>query len=167
MDAFEIVDACEGAACDEFRRLCEEYAASLPFSLCFQGFETEMRSLPGKYGPPTGRMYVARIGGTAVGCAAIREIATGVAELKRMYVRQAARGRGVARAIAQRLIADARSIGYERMKLDTSADMYEAQKLYRSLGFVPTERYNDDPIEDTLYFELRLGPRDAATESRA
>lgn len=142
---------------DAFRALCIEYQNSLPFSLCFQGFDAEMAELPGKYAPPRGRMYVALAAdGTPVGCAAIREIEPLVAELKRMYVIPACRGRGVARAIASQLIEDARAIGHRQIKLDTSGDMLPAQGLYRSLGFVPTERYNDDPMEDTLYFARTL-----------
>ncbi|MCC6426359.1 MAG: GNAT family N-acetyltransferase [Phycisphaerales bacterium] len=163
----------------EFRRLCEEYQKSLPFSLCFQGFDAEMRGLPGKYARPGGAMYVAIAGGRAIGCIAMRpldaggsggcdgcggggergvcEVEVGVCEMKRLYVAPEGRGRGVGKMLAERLIADARAAGYQRMKLDTSSDMLSAQRLYRSLGFVETERYNDDPMEDTLYFVLELG----------
>ncbi len=143
-----------------FRALCEEYQRSLPFSLEFQGFEGEMRDLPGKYAPPQGRMYVAviQVHGVPVpvGCGALRPLEPGVAELKRMYVSPEHRGHGIARAIGERLIDDARQIGYQRIKLDTSGDMLPAQALYTSLGFVPTDRYNDDPMEDTLYYVLEL-----------
>lgn len=148
-----------------FRELCRKYQASLPFSLCFQGFEEEMASLPGKYARPTGGLYVAvespvgGVSGSAVrplGCAAFRPLEEGVCELKRMYVVESARGKGIARAIATRLMNDARAAGYVQMKLDTSGDMLAAQSLYRSLGFRETERYNDDPMEDTLYFAAPL-----------
>jgi putative acetyltransferase len=158
MPAFTIHHAQTPAHIDAFRALCTEYQASLPYSLDFQGFDEEMAALPGKYAPPRGRMYVALAADDhrPVGCAAIREIEPNVAELKRMYVIPDYRGRGVARAIASQLIKDARAIGHHQMKLDTSGDMYSAQALYRSLGFLPTDRYNDDPMEDTLYFALKL-----------
>ncbi|HRJ50822.1 MAG: GNAT family N-acetyltransferase [Phycisphaeraceae bacterium] len=156
---FEVVPADTPARLGEFRRLCREYAGSLPFSLCFQGFDEEMDSLPGKYAPPMGRLYLA-VGPAdsqrGVGCGAIRPIAPGECELKRMYVSADHRGLGIGRAIALRLIEDARRLGYDRVKLDTSADMAAAQGLYRSLGFLPTDRYNDDPLDDTLYFALDL-----------
>lgn len=156
---FTIVPAGTPARIGEFRRLCQEYAAGLPFSLCFQGFDEEMGSLPGKYAPPGGRLLLACAvsePSRGIGCGAIRPIATGECELKRMYVSPGHRGRGIGRAIAARLIEEARAIGYERVKLDTSADMAAAQSLYRSLGFVPTDRYNDDPLEDTLYMSMDL-----------
>lgn len=153
--------AAEGAErIGMFRALCVEYQASLPFSLCFQGFDAEMAGLPGKYARPGGRMYVAVVGEgggeRGVGCGAIRPLEEGVCELKRMYVVEGYRGQGIARAIATRLMEDARAIGYAEMKLDTSGDMVAAQRLYRSLGFTEVERYNDDPMEDTLYFGCRL-----------
>jgi putative acetyltransferase len=162
---------------DEFRSLCREYEASLPFSLCFQGFDEEMRSLPGKYAGPAGCILLARLvqpappsdGDTQgvgvpspVGAVALRPIEAidgeprPVCEMKRLYVRPACRSMGISRALTTRLIAFAAEAGYARMKLDTSGDMIPAQRLYRSLGFVPTARYNDDPLEDTLYFALDL-----------
>jgi putative acetyltransferase len=158
MHDFTIHLADKPTLIDAFRALCIEYQNSLPFSLCFQGFDAEMASLPGKYAPPRGRMYVALAAGDTrpVGCAAIRELEPSIAELKRMYVIPDYRGRGVARAIASRLVEDARAIGHRQIKLDTSGDMHPAQALYRSLGFLPTDRYNDDPMEDTLYFAMKL-----------
>ncbi len=76
--------------------------------------------------------------------------------MKRLYVRPGVRGRRIGRAMCEELVSRARAMGYARMKLDTSADMHAAQALYRGLGFVPCERYNDDPMPDTLYFEMVL-----------
>jgi putative acetyltransferase len=138
------------------RELFQEYAASLPFSLCFQGFETELASLPGRYAPPAGRIFLAQDGPDAAGCIALRPLGPGLCEMKRLYIRPTHRARGLGRILTQHLIAEARSIGYEAMRLDTSADMHAAQRLYESLGFHRIDRYNDDPLEDTIFMELRL-----------
>ena len=140
----------------EYARVIDNIAGC---SLQFQGFGKELAGLPGLYAPPRGRIYLARHGGEAVGCAALRPIdALGpdVGEVKRMYVRPTARGVGLGHALIARLIADARSIGYAVLKLDTSTSMHAAQHVYRSAGFVPCTRYNDDPMDDTAWFELRL-----------
>ena len=84
------------------------------------------------------RLYVAEIEGEPVGMGALRPLALDVAEIKRMYVRQSARGLGVGRAILQRLIDDARGLGYKTIRLDSAPFMHEAHALYRSFGFVPT-----------------------------
>ncbi len=139
------------------RELFNEYATSLPFSLCFQGFENELATLPGRYAPPSGRLLLAVRDGAPIGCVALREIGPGpICEMKRLYVRPAARGTGLGRVLAERIIAEARSAGYERMRLDTSDDMLAAQSLYRSLGFRLIDRYNDDPVPGTVWMELTL-----------
>lgn len=143
--------------------LFREYAAGLPFSLCFQGFEEELATLPGKYATPKGEILLA-LGDepapkTPVGCIALRPLPVlgdGVCEMKRMYVIPAWRGRGVGRLLAERLIADAARFGYSTMKLDSEPDMAAAVALYRSLGFVACERYNDDPHPQTVFMELDL-----------
>lgn len=139
--------------------LFREYAASLPFSLCFQGFDEELVSLPGKYAPPAGVILLAMAGETPVGCIAMRplpDLGAGVCEMKRMYVVPAWQGRGIGRRLAEQLLADARAAGHTFMKLDSEPDMVAAVGLYRSLGFTPCERYNNDPHPQTVFMELRL-----------
>lgn len=148
-----------------------EYAASIAdvagCSLQHQGFEAELATLPGLYAPPAGCMLLAvdAPAGLAVdaqsvlGCIAMRplpRLGPHACEMKRMYVRPAARGRGLGRQLGERLLAEARAAGYRVMLLDTSDTMYAAIALYRALGFVPRDRYNDDPMPDTLWFERPL-----------
>lgn len=160
MGTVEVRPALTPGGLEDAARLFREYAASLPFSLCFQGFEQELATLPGRYAPPTGRLLVAYADGRAVGCIALRDISAqagpGVCEMKRLYVAPSHRGAGLGRVLCERLIEEARAAGYRVMKLDTSADMAAAQGLYRGLGFVECARYNDDPLIDTLWFERGL-----------
>jgi GNAT superfamily N-acetyltransferase len=152
-----LVDSPDDVA--TFRALCEEYAASLPFSLCFQSFDDEMRTLPGRYAQPKGCMLLAWSGMHPAGCAALRpvpEVGPGVCEMKRMYVRPTARGIGLGRDLAEALIQFAKSAGYERMVLDSEPSFAAALSLYESLGFVHRSRYNNDPDPHTVFMELRL-----------
>lgn len=141
------------------RELFVEYAHSLGFDLCFQGFEEELAGLPGAYAPPRGRLLLADSSQGYLGCVALRhrpELEANVCEMKRLYVRPAARGTGLGRALAERIIADAREIGYESMVLDTLATMTPAMTLYRSLGFTETDAYYANPIPEARYFALKL-----------
>jgi len=136
--------------------LFREYAQGLPFSLEFQGFDAEVAGLPGRYAPPRGVIMVAyaSVAVEPVGCIALRQIIDEqTCEMKRMYVRGSHRGIGLGRRLANELIEFARGAGYTRMVLDTEPDFAAAVGLYRSMGFMDTFRYNDDPNPDTLFME--------------
>ncbi len=139
------------------RELFLEYADSLGFSLCFQGFDQELAGLPGDYALPDGRLLVAEYRGQLAGCVALHKLESGICEMKRLYLRPQLRGRGVGRALAETVIAQARVIGYRKMRLDTIAPvMPNAVALYRRLGFVEVEPYRPNPIAGALYLELVL-----------
>lgn len=139
------------------RELFLEYAQSLGFSLCFQGFDKELAELPGDYAPPRGRLILARRQGDAAGCAALHPSSGDICEMKRLYVRPEFRGKGLGRALAERIIAVARESGYQRLRLDTvEPRMKTAVALYGQLGFREIAPYRPNPIEGALYLELHL-----------
>lgn len=156
-----IFDATSPEQIVSTRDLFKEYAQSIGFSLCFQGFDKELERLPGEYGPPDGRLLLAEYDGRPAGCIALKrvEIPGGppACEMKRLYVKPEFRKYGIGRALAEKLIEEAREIGYQRMVLDTVPDkMPAAVALYRSLGFVERPPYYHNPLEEVLYMELDL-----------
>ena len=143
------------------RTLIMEYATWLEFNLCFQGFEEEMRTLPGKYAPPAGRLLLALWDGQPAGVIALRPLDGGespdLCEMKRLYVRPEYRGHGIGRSLADRVIAEAEKIGYRRMRLDTiSGKMEDAIAMYRRLGFAETAPYYNSPVGETKFMEMTL-----------
>ncbi len=139
------------------RELFQEYAQSLGVNLCFQNFEQELAGLPGHYAPPDGRLLLAEYDGQLAGCVALHKWESGVCEMKRLYLRPSFRGKGLGRAIAEKIIAEARSIGYQRMRLDTIEPiMKDAVEMYRKLGFREIAPYRPNPIAGAMYMELQL-----------
>ena len=136
--------------------LMREYVSSLAEDISFQNVDDELAGLPGNYARPGGVVLIARDGEEAAGAVACRMIEPGVCEMKRLYVRPAFRGRGLARALADELIEHARAQGYRTMLLDTLASMQAARALYRDLGFVPVAPYYDNPLPGVAYMALEL-----------
>ncbi|HTT24071.1 MAG TPA: GNAT family N-acetyltransferase [Candidatus Sulfotelmatobacter sp.] len=139
------------------RQLFFEYAESLGFSLCFQNFDKELANLPGDYSPPDGRLLLAEHDGQLAGCVALHKLEDGICEMKRLYLRPDFRGKGHGRALADRIISEARIIGYKRMRLDTVEPvMKDAVAMYRRIGFCEIAPYCNNPIAGALYMELVL-----------
>lgn len=137
-----------------------EYAQGLGVDLCFQGFEEELRSLPGEYAPPLGALLLARVDGALAGCCALRPLMASdypnAAEMKRLYVRKPFRGFGLGRQLAEAILDAARQGGYACVLLDTLDDMEAARALYEDLGFQPIEPYYHNPIAGAHYLKVDL-----------
>jgi len=153
----KLIQAESPAQIAQARELFLEYAQSLGFSLCFQNFDKELAELPGDYAPPEGRLLLAECKGQLAACVAIRKLGPDTCEMKRLYLRPQFRGKGLGRALAERVIAKARQIGYRRMRLDTVEPvMKDAVAMYRKLGFKEIAPYCPNPIPGALYMELEL-----------
>jgi putative acetyltransferase len=151
------VQAESAAQVSQARELFLEYAQSLGMNLCFQNFEQELADLPGSYAPPDGRLLLAERGGQLAGCVALHKWEDGICEMKRLYLRPAYRGKGLGRVLAETIIAEARQIGYKRMRLDTIEPiMQDAVEMYRRLGFREIAAYRANPIAGAMYMELPL-----------
>lgn len=155
--SFIITQATSPGQITQARGLFLEYAQSLGFSLCFQSFDKELAALPGDYAPPDGRLLLAEIDGQLAGCVALHKLESKICEMKRLYLRPQFRGKGLGRALAETVIAEARAIGYECMRLDTVEPiMKDAVAMYRRLGFKEIAPYCPNPIQGAMYMELQL-----------
>ncbi len=156
MAMIEIRQAHGEADLARARSLFMEYANSLNFSLCFQGFDAELATLPGKYAPPSGALLLAWVDGHAMGVVALRDLGEGIAEMKRLYVKPQARGLQLGRKLAEAIMAEARARGYGRMRIDTLQRMQTANALYDALGFYEIPPYTPNPEPDVRYREVAL-----------
>ncbi len=154
----EIIEATSEVQIEQVRTLFAEYRAELAVEPCFRTFEEELKTLPGDYAPPRGKLLLAKIVGQPVGCIALRPFATnGTCEMKRLYVRPPFRGDKLGRKLAERLIADARQLGYTRMRLDShTVAMQRAIEMYRKLGFRELGHSADDAPPEILFMEREL-----------
>jgi GNAT superfamily N-acetyltransferase len=158
MKDIRIEVATTPAQFDSARELILEYADWLAVDLAFQDHETEIADIERVYGPPMGRLYLATVDGAVAGCMAVHPLpAPGEGELKRLYVRPAFRGLGLARMLMERTIEAAREIGYRCLRFDTWPErMPEPQAMYRRLGCVETPPYYDNPVEGVIFMKLDL-----------
>ena len=155
-----IVQANTSDEIEQARSLFTEYAAGLGFSLCFQDFDKELAGLPGDYAPPSGRLLLAYDGQELIGCVALRRQGHDACEMKRLFLRPAARGKGAGRILVDQIIAAARAAGYHRMVLDTVAGtMDKAIEVYRKIGFREIPPYYQSPVAGALFMELELYPQ--------
>jgi len=164
-----IFEAISAEHVAQARELFEEYALSLGFSLCFQGFDKELSGLPGDYAPPAGRLLLAEVDGQVAGCVALHALpkqGADACEVKRLFVRPEFRGQKVGRRLMDAILNAARNIGYRRMLLDTvSGKMDRAIAMYREYGFREIPGYRENPQPGVLYMELELVPSPVSRSS--
>jgi putative acetyltransferase len=153
----QLIQATTSEHVQNARQLFEEYAAAIGISLCFQNFDQELAELPGKYSPPQGRLLLAYSDRELAGCIALRSLDSNTCEMKRLFLRPDFRGKGLGRVLVETIINEGRSIGYERMRLDTlPGTMDTAIALYRAIGFKEIPAYYDNPVEGATFMELVL-----------
>jgi putative acetyltransferase len=138
------------------RELIREYGTSLGVDLSFQGFEAEVSGLPGEYSWPGGALMLAFVGEECAGCVALRPLAKGVCEMKRLYVRPRWRGLGSGGRLIEAVLGEARRAGYRAIRLDTLPSMTAARGIYEPLGFRAIAPYYESPIPGTVFLELDL-----------
>ena len=165
----QIIQPSTAEQLEAFRGLLREWFDFLvndrDIDMGYQSIEAELAGLPGAFGPPRGRMWLAcDDAGSAVGCVALRPMQDeGVCELKRLYVRPVCRGQGAGRALAVQAIDEARAMGYRLMRLDTGTFLDASRRLYAALGFVETGPYYEVPpdvLRVTVFMELALAVSD-------
>jgi putative acetyltransferase len=153
----QLIQAETPAQIEEIRKLFREYESWLALDLCFQDFEAELANLPGKYAAPDGRLFLAFVDEKAAGCIALRKLDGETCEMKRLFTREDFRGLGLGKTLIEKLIREAKRIGYSKMRLDTLPDkMPNAVELYKSYGFRKIPAYYHNPFGETLYMELDL-----------
>lgn len=124
--------------------------------LDLQNYDEELEHLEMKYGKPSGRLYLAYCDGQVAGCIGLRKIDEQSCEMKRLYVRPQFRGRKIGELLIQKIIVDAKEIGYSYMLLDTLPFLKSAIFIYKKLGFCVVDRYNNSPMNATIYMKLDL-----------
>ena len=145
-----------GADIPHVQQMLREYVEWIGLDLAFQEIDAELDGLPGDYAPPLGALFVAVEGDRYLAMIALRPIEGTVAEMKRLYVRPEARGRGLARRLIARLCEEAKRLNYTELRLDTLPMMGEAQALYEACGFVDIKPYYETPIVGTRFMGKKI-----------
>ena len=141
---------------DIARKLIEEYAGSLAFSLDFQNIDKELKHLSRFYGPPFGLIIMAKYDDEFVGVACLRDLGNFVTEIRRMYVKPNYRGKGLGRKILDKLVYEAKRLNIRFLRLDTVPEMESAMHLFISKGFYEIEDYGSNPLDGVRFMELKL-----------
>ncbi|MDW3190833.1 MAG: GNAT family N-acetyltransferase [Cytophagales bacterium] len=136
--------------------LFKEYADQIETDLSFQNFDEEMENIEHQYSKPWGTLYLIYQKEALAGCFAIRKFESTICELKRMYLRTSARGSGLGKTMLLEAIEAAKSMQYQKMRLDTLPTMKPAIELYQKVGFYEIDPYRFNPIPDSKFFEIDL-----------
>ncbi len=152
----KIIQATTPEQLETARNLFREYQQFLNVDLCFQGFEEELASLPGKYAAPYGEILLAEFDGKMAGCVAVRAIKGDICEMKRLYVKDEFRGLSIGKTLAEEIIAKAKQLNYKKMQLDTLERLPAAMGIYQQLGFKKISPYYANPLDEVVYWELDL-----------
>jgi len=140
----------------EYTKLIIDGDSSSREYLAMQHYDEELLHLEAKYGPPGGRLYLAYCDQRLAGCVALRQLDEIRCEMKRLYVRPEFRKQHIGITLVRKVIADAKAIGYRHLLLDTFPFLEVAVRMYEKLGFRYIPRYNDSPMDSTIYMQLDL-----------
>lgn len=148
-----IVEATSPEDFNEIKQLFREYQNALGVDLCFQGFEAELENLQHKYET----LLLAYWDQEICGCVGMWSLARpGTCEMKRLYVRDAFKGKGIGKKLALAILDKAREQGFKSMSLDTLSHLKAALSLYNQLGFKPCDPYYENPLNNVVYLEKTL-----------
>lgn len=151
---FSIIDGASSLG--DVRSLLLEYGEQFHFGVCFNDFQKELDELPGEYAEPRGCILIAKADdGEPAGCVALKPSGD-ACKMKRLYVKRRFRSAGLGRVLAEAAVEQAKVKGYEKMLLTTMDSMRAAHELYRSMGFVESAAFADDPVPGLHFFELSL-----------
>lgn len=155
-----MINLIEAKSLNDYRlavELFKEYASHIKIDLAFQNFEKEIENLEAQYSKPKGIIYLAyKYQSTPVGCFGIRAFDGEICELKRMYLKNEARGLGIGKQMLEKAIEAGEELGYKKMRLDTLSTMHKAIHLYEKAGFYEIAPYRFNPIDGAKYFEIEL-----------
>ena len=121
-----------------------------------QNYDDELKHLEKKYGLPYGRLYLVYYNNEVAGCIGLKKIDKKNCEMKRLYVRPKFRGKQIGEQLIEKIIKAAKEIGYSYMLLDTLPFLKGAIYLYKKYGFYEIARYNNSPMDTSIYMKLDL-----------
>lgn len=136
--------------------LFQEYANNINFDAGFTNFGAELMSLETRYSHPSGGLLLAYKNTEAVGCIAILSLETGIAELKRFYVKPEFRHFKIGAKLLESAIMTAKLLEFQYLRLEVIPSLTKAKDLYHSFGFYQIEPYQKVALEGTAYMEKRL-----------
>lgn len=159
--SIQVIPACDhpeevGVLFSEYTDMLVAGDPSFQKYLEIQHYSEELRHLDAKYGPPNGRLYLAYCDGELAGCIGLRKLDSQSCEMKRLYVRPAFRGKRIGILLINKILSDAREIGYSHVLLDTLPFLESAIRMYKRFGFYEVESYNDSPMDNSIYMRLDL-----------
>ena len=137
-------------------QMTKDYIRWLNIDLSFQDIDRELTNFPSMYGPPNGLFLLAWHRGELGGGVGLRMLETGICEMKRLFVYDPFKRKGVGCSLCTAIIKEAMNMGYDKMRLDTLGRMKAAKRLYKNLGFREIEPYRFNPDPTTKYMELSL-----------
>lgn len=138
------------------KNLISQYVEWINIDLSFQGIDHELDSFPGKYIKPDGAFLVAKVDNMVIGCVGLRKIDDNTCEMKRLYVNNEHKGKGIGKALVEKIIMKAKNMNYIKIRLDTLPKMKTAQELYKNFGFYGIEQYTENPIIGAKFMEKLL-----------